>query len=98
MRIGMPDAVDLLFLAGAERLLGVETPNAIQEPLPAQNLVDAGNAAGETIGGVEDRRVGVGNLHMPLQHAGRNVGAVGSQSAAFVQKLDGPARPNGPVP
>src|SRR5437588_10792926 len=54
------DAVDLLRLAGAEGLLGREAPEALEQALSAQDLVDPGDASAEMIGGVEDRRVGVG--------------------------------------
>src|SRR5262245_52831245 len=62
VRVGTVDAVDLLRLAGAEPLVGVQAPGALQQPLPAQDLVDPGDAAGEAVRGVEDGRVGVGQL------------------------------------
>src|SRR5262249_61149727 len=46
VRVSPADAVDLLGLAGAERLVRVQAPVPLQKPLPAQDLVDAGDAAG----------------------------------------------------
>ena len=44
-----------------------EAPDALEQPLPAQDLVAAGDHAVEIIGGVEDRRVAVGDLGVERQ-------------------------------
>src|SRR5579871_6259618 len=53
------DAIDLLGLAGSERLVRVEAPRSFEETLPSQHFVNARDAATEPVRGVEDRRVGV---------------------------------------
>src|SRR5262249_29180318 len=57
VRIAPADAVELRRLPGAEALVGVEAPDAIEQALAAQDLVAAGDDAVEVVGGVEDRSV-----------------------------------------
>src|SRR5689334_9665272 len=47
MRVEMADAIDFFELAGREIFVRVEAPATFEQALPAQNFVDAGNAAGE---------------------------------------------------
>src|SRR5437016_5459868 len=54
------EAVDLFGLAGAESFIGVETPDAFEQSLTPEDLVDAGDAAGEAVGDIEERGVGIG--------------------------------------
>ena len=54
------DPRDFRGLAGRELFVRVEARGCLQEALPAQHFVDAGQAAGEIIGGVKVSRVGVG--------------------------------------
>jgi len=44
--MGGQHALDLFHLAGREVLFGVEAPAPLQEALPAQHLVQPGDAAG----------------------------------------------------
>src|SRR5262249_6436442 len=67
VRIGRADAVDLLLLPGSQRLARVETPDAFQQALAAQDFVAAGDHPMEVVGGVEDRRVAVGHLGIERQ-------------------------------
>src|SRR6266498_765167 len=55
------NAVDLLALAGAQALLRIEAPDALQQALAAQHFVTAGDAAAELVGDVEERRVAIGD-------------------------------------
>src|SRR6266487_3754816 len=70
--IGTIDAVDFLALAGAEPLAWVETADVFEKPLPAQHLVQSGNAAGIAVGGIEKSRVGVGYFYGAPEHFERN--------------------------
>ncbi len=78
MRVGGADPVDLFLLARSQGLVRVEAPDAREKPLPAQDLVAAGDDAVEVIRDVEDRRVAVGDLRVERQEIGRHVvGGVG---------------------
>ena len=60
MGIGGVDAVDLLLLSGAEGFVGIQAPDSFQEALPPQDLMQAGDAAGEIVRHVEKGCVGIG--------------------------------------
>src|ERR1051326_2490865 len=60
--VGAADSIDFLALARAKRFLWIETPEAFEQALPAQHLVQAGDAAGIAVGRVEERGVGVGDF------------------------------------
>src|SRR5687767_423857 len=62
VRIPRQHAIDLGGLSRAQLLVRVQAPAAGEEPLTPQDLVDARNAAGKLMGGVEQRGVGVGQL------------------------------------
>ena len=91
-RIRRADAVNLRHLAGAERFLLVETPDALQQALAAEDFVEAGDAAGETVRGVEEGGVAVGDFIRELEHFRRNRHAV-----AIREEFDGFLCPHGPV-
>ena len=59
VRVGVVDAVDFGELAGAEGFLGIQAPDAFEQPLAAENFVEAGDASGEGICCVEECGVGV---------------------------------------
>jgi len=59
VRPGRGHPVDLRGLARGEVLVRVQAESRGQQPLPAQDLVDARDAAGEVVPGVEERGVGV---------------------------------------
>jgi hypothetical protein len=56
------DAVDFHRLAGAERFVGIEAPDAFKQSLATEDFMDSGDTAMEIVGGVEQGRVGVGDL------------------------------------
>ena len=65
--IGTAGAVEFVGLTGAERLLGVEAPDALQKALPSQHLVNAGNHSRIVVGRVENCRIAVGDFDAQLQ-------------------------------
>src|SRR5262249_61154931 len=62
MRIGRADPVDLLLMPGSQRLARVETPDAFEQALAAQDFVAAGDPAMEVVGRVKDRLGAVRHL------------------------------------
>src|SRR5258706_13387087 len=90
------DAVDLLHLAGAEALGGIETPDSLHEPLPPQNFVAAGDAAVEIVGDVKERAVAVGDAGIQRQEIGWHRVLV-ARGAAHLELLDGARSPHRPV-
>ena len=96
VRIGGADAVDLLLLSGAERLARIEAPDAFEQPLPAQDLVAAGDHAVEIVGGVEDRRVAVGGLRVQRQQVGRYF-LLGNRGVNALEELDRALDPHAPM-
>src|SRR5205814_6273023 len=96
VRIGGADAVDLLALSGSQRLLRVETPDAFEQSLPAQDLVAAGDHALETVGRVEDRRVAVGDLRVERHKLGVNL-VGGNGSVNVLQQFDRALDPYAPM-
>src|SRR6185503_13514995 len=80
--------IDFFALAGAERLVRVQTPDAFEQALPAQHFMDAGNTAGVVVGRVEKCGVGVCNFDRPLQEFARNELARHHDASAFCEKFD----------
>lgn len=68
MRVGGADAINLRKLAGAERLVLVETPEAFEEALAAEDFVEAGDAARKTVRGIEEGGIAVGDFIRELEH------------------------------
>ena len=62
MRIPGINPGDFLELPGAERFIGIQAPDAFQQPLSPQHFVDAGNASAKSIGRVKKRRIAIGDL------------------------------------
>ena len=54
------DAGDFLRLARAETFAGVQAGDALQQALPAQHLVAAGDAAAKGMRDVEERGIAIG--------------------------------------
>lgn len=92
MRTGRVNAVDLLKLARTERFVLVEAPDAFEQALAAQDFVQTGDAAAETVRRVEERRVAVGDLDAEAQQF-----RCGVSVAAFLQQFDRALRPHGPM-
>src|SRR2546422_11177286 len=62
MRIAGQHAIDGLHLPGTQILMRIEAPTAGEQPLASQDLVNAGDAAGELVGRIEERGVDVRQL------------------------------------
>ena len=71
--VGVNHPGNLLHLPRRELFLGVETPGPSEQSLSPQHLVNAGNAAGELMVGVEDRGVGIGETGRERQPLGPNL-------------------------
>src|SRR5688572_4596704 len=97
MRISARNAVDLLGLAGTELLVGIEAPRAFEQALATEHFVDAGNAAGEIVGGVEDHGVRVGQFDVEPKHFRWNRGVGQGELSTLRVKLDRTARPDSPL-
>ena len=76
VRVGAPDAADLLRLAGRKRLGGIEAEVVCKKLLAVEHLEDAGNAAAEAVGGVEERGVGIGELGAESEEARGHLAAL----------------------
>ena len=59
--IGGVEPVDAVALARAQFLVGIEALDRGQQALPAQDLVAAGNAAGEVVVDIEHHGVAIGD-------------------------------------
>ena len=97
MRVGAVDAVALLKLTGAEAFVGIEAPKAFEESLTAQDFVEASDATGEAVGGIEEGGVAVGDLDGAGEELRRNGRGGISEAAALGMELDGAASPDGPM-
>src|SRR5690606_23159799 len=64
-RVGVVDAVDFGGLAGRELFVRVEAPGAGHEALFRENAMDAGDAAGEAVGDIEEGGVVIGERDVP---------------------------------
>ena len=67
VRIAGDHAVDLVQLTRAEILVRIETPASREQALAAQHFVNAGDASGELMRGIEQRRIRVGQLGAECQ-------------------------------
>ena len=79
IRVFATDAIDFRRLPRRKRFGRIEAPGAPQQPLAAQDLVAAGDAAGEVVGDVEEGAVAVGDariqgqqlvVHLSCRHGG----------------------------
>jgi hypothetical protein len=59
VRIGLANPVDLFFLTRTECFLGIQAPDALEQSLSAQNLVNPGDTTRKAMGGVKESGVGV---------------------------------------
>ena len=98
-RISRERAIDGAGLARAQFLVRIQAPAPGEEALAPQDFVDAGNAAGEPVGGIEQGGIGVGQLRAESQQAERVILAwlTCRDGPAPLQQLDGAARPDGPL-
>ena len=63
MRISGIDAIDFLKLTRAKSHVGIETPDALEQTLASQDFVEASDAAGKPVAGVEKCGIGIGNFY-----------------------------------
>src|SRR5258706_6115489 len=91
--VGAIDAVYFGALGGAKRFVWVKAPDSFKQSLAAEDFVEAGDAAGEVVGGVEEGGVRVGDGDA----FGEELGADRARLLAFGEELDGLSRPDGPV-
>src|SRR5688500_10420027 len=54
VRVGRVNSVDFFVLTRAQALIRVQAPDAFEQSLAAQHLVQSGDAPGKTVGGVEE--------------------------------------------
>jgi hypothetical protein len=62
VRVRPADAIDFLALARRERLARVEAEGIRHQALATEHFLNAGDASGEVVGGVEESGVEVGEL------------------------------------
>ena len=62
MRIAGEHAIDVVHLSGAQLLVRIQAPAPREQTLPAKDLVNSRDAAGELVGRVEQGGVDVGQL------------------------------------
>ena len=72
VRVCAIDTVDLFRLAGAERLVPIETPRIRQQALAAQDLVQARDAATKTVRRIEKRGIGIRHFDIDRHHSDIN--------------------------
>ena len=89
-------AIDLGRLAGTQRFVGIETPDAFQQTLAAQDLVAAGDAPSEIVRAVEECAVAIGHTAIKRKHVAVDGPARGCFLAAL-ENRDRSAGPDRPV-
>jgi hypothetical protein len=97
MRVGASYAIKLIDLSGAKPLLGIEAPDAFEQPLGAKDFMDARYAAAKPIRRIEEGSISVRDLHVASHPVGRNGLASVGNAAALTMKCHGELRPYGPV-
>jgi hypothetical protein len=95
MRVALGRRRDQPGLARAQTLVGLEAPNAFQQPLAAQNLVATGDDSAVAVRHVEHGGVHLRHLRVQRQQFGRDRRA-GDGAAPRVQLHRG-ARPDRPM-
>ena len=95
--VGGVDAGNFFGLAGAEGFVGIETPDAFEESLAAEDLVEAGDAAGKMIGCVEEGSVGVGDFDAFAKEFWRNADTGLYYGVTFGEQFSCAASPDGPM-
>jgi hypothetical protein len=65
--IGCIHPVNLLFLPRAKSFIGIKAPYSFEQSLPSQHFMKPGNATGELIRGVKERRICIGDFDASLQ-------------------------------
>src|SRR5439155_21050322 len=96
MGIVVDYARQLAGLPFAQPLPRIEAPDALQQPLPAQDLVATGDAAVEVVRDIEQRAVAIRDLRIERQKLWRHIARLDPGMNALEQ-LHGRARPYAPV-
>src|SRR5262249_40366279 len=79
-----------------QTLLGVETPDPLEQALPSEHLVASGNAAPEAMGHVEERGIAIGDPAVERKELARDLFARAGGATAL-ENLDGASHPDRPV-
>src|SRR6516162_303433 len=90
-------AIDLGHLTGTQRFVGIETPDAFQQTLAAQDLVAAGDAPSEIVRAVEEGAVAIGHATVKRKHVAVD-GPIRGRFLAALENRDRSAGPDRPVP
>ncbi len=98
MRISAAHAIDFFALSGAESFGGIEAPDAFEQPLPPQDVVNPGDAARVLVCRIEKGGVCVRDLVGAAKQFGRDGFSGAREAPAFRVELDGLAGPDRPVP
>lgn len=67
VRVSVTDAIDFLCLTRAESFLGIEALDSLEEPLTMEDHVQTRDAAGETMCGIEEGGIGVGDFSIAAE-------------------------------
>src|SRR5690606_25500068 len=97
MRIARADAVDLGQLTGRKLLPAVQRPPSLEKPLPPQDLMNPGDAASESVPGIEQRAVRVGELGVEGHQPGGDRVSRIAYSPDLLQHRHRGMRPNRPL-
>ena len=97
VRIRAIHAIDLGHLSDAQRLIGVEAPGPFEQPLAPQYFVEAWDASGEPVRGVEKRRIRVGDVDAAFDQMLRDRRCIRRDAPTFLPQLDRSASPDSPV-
>ena len=83
--IGMlaDDAIDLGRLTGAQALVRIETPDAFEQALPAQNLVASGDAAMKIMCDIEEGGIAISHARIEREKILADVPGSFCRAAAF---------------
>lgn len=98
VRIGAADTVDFLTLAGAERFVRIEAPDAFEQALSSQHFMKARNATGVVVSGVEEGGVAISDFNGAPEKFDGNRRAARRDATTFGVKLDGALSPDRPMP
>src|SRR5438477_2310882 len=96
-RISEIDSINLPCLTGTQGLVWVQTPDSFQQPLAAQHLVNARDAAGVTIRSIEESGVGVGDFHGTTQQVHEKGCPRRRDPPALREQFDRRFRPDSPM-
>src|ERR1041385_1787655 len=97
LRIGSAYALNFHALSRTEFLMRVQAPNAFEQPLSAQHLMNSGNTAGKPIRSVENGGVGVCEFCVKPQHFIGDFATLSRYAMTLLQQLHGSRGPYGPL-